>query len=203
MHNSSFCNRKSSFFNRKSSCFNINHQISIEKRHFLAHRGEDHRTGIDSSTTKPARDRTCKFIERMQPTLSPYPPRLARAVTTSTAGRRAGLGCPAWAGAPAGPSPAQPSPAQRSPAQPSPAARWGEAGWDLREPQPSPAQPSGAARWGEAGWDSREPPMGFPSGDVRPPPLLGMWSQSAARPAANAGLPSCERCTVLRGYGCA
>ena len=102
MHNSSFCNRKSSFFNRKSSCFNINHQISIEKRHFLAHRGEDHRTGIDSSTTKPARDRTCKFIERMQPTLSPYPPRLARAVTTSTAGRRAGLGCPAWAGAPAG-----------------------------------------------------------------------------------------------------
>ena len=107
MHNSSFCNRKSSFFNRKSSCFNINHQISIEKRHFLAHRGEDHRTGIDSSTTKPARDRTCKFIERMQPTLSPYPPRLARAVTTSTAGRRAGLGCPAWAGAPAQPSPAQ------------------------------------------------------------------------------------------------
>ena len=55
LHNSSFCNRRSSFFN-------INHQISIEKRHVLAHRGEDQRTGIDSSTTKPARDRTCKFI---------------------------------------------------------------------------------------------------------------------------------------------
>ena len=152
MHNSSFCNRKSSFFNRKSSCFNINHQISIEKRHFLAHRGEDHRTGIDSSTTKPARDRTCKFIERMQPTLSPYPPRLARAVTTSTAGRRAGLGCPAWAGAPA---------------QPSPAARWGEAGWDLREPQPSPAQRRGAVGRGRVGLTGA--PDGFPLWRCTPP----------------------------------
>jgi len=177
LHNSSFCNRKSSFFNRKSSCFNINHQISIEKRHFLAHRGEDHRTGIDSSTTKPARDRTCKFIERMQPTLSPYPPRLARAVTTSTAGRRAGLGCPAWAGAPAQPSPAQPSPAQPSPAQPSPAqpsaaqpspaARWGEAGWDLREPQPSPAQRRGAVGRGRVGLTGA--PDGFPLWRCTPP----------------------------------
>ena len=104
---------------------------------------------------------------------------------------------------PAQPSPAQPSPAQPSPAQPSPAQRRGGVRQGGTYGSPSPAQPSGAARWGEAGWDSREPPMGFPSGDVRPPPLLGMWSQSAARPAANAGLPSCERCTVLRGYGCA